>query len=157
MTYTLGAALEWRGYRSADLYLYFSRAVAELEGATVGPAARRALTDMIRSCKRGLGPAKHCEVLLLELMPDLPTKTPAWADGGPWIPHGALIVGSWWVLREIEFSNAELPSISCNVRQKSVAWTLHASKTDTAALGQTVAHGCCCAEFSPSSCWNTSR
>ena len=50
VVYALGAALKWRGYRSADLYLYLSRAVAEREGAVIGPAARRALTDVIRSC-----------------------------------------------------------------------------------------------------------
>ena len=71
MVYALGAALKWRGYRSADLYLYLSRTVAEREGAVIGPAARRALTDVIRSCRRGLGPAKHCEGLVLELLPDL--------------------------------------------------------------------------------------
>ena len=71
VVHALGAALKWRGYRSADLYLYQSRAEAEREGAVVGPAARRALTDVIRSCRRGIVPAKHCEGLVLELLPDL--------------------------------------------------------------------------------------
>ena len=70
VVYALGAALNWRGYRSADLYLYQSRAQAEREGAVVGPAARRALTDILRSCKRGIGPAQRCEGLVLELLPD---------------------------------------------------------------------------------------
>ena len=144
VVYALGAALKWRKYRSAHLYLYLSRTVAEREGAYVDVAAQRALKDVIRSCKRGLGPAKHCEGLVLELMPDLPGNPRAWAAGGPWRPRGSLILGSWWLLREIEFSNAELRSIAINSVQRTVAWTLPASKTDSSALGETVTHGCCC-------------
>ena len=50
------------------------------------------------------------------------------------------------MLREIEFSSAELRSVLVNTRQGSITWTLPASKTDSSALGETVAHGCCCPE-----------
>ena len=150
VVYALGAALKWRGYRSADLYLYLSRQVARREGATIGPAAQQAFLDVIRSCKRGLGPAKHCEGLVLELLPDLPASVVAWVKGGPCNPRNALIIGSWWMLREIEFSNAELRAVSFNVQRRSVAWTLPASKADPSALGETVTHGCCCTDVAPS-------
>ena len=102
-----------------DLCLYLRRTVSEREGADIGPAARRALTDVIRSCRRGLGPAKRCEGIVLELMPDLTGDVAAWGDGGPQNPWGALMIGSWRMLREIEFSNAEVRSVCFNTRRRS--------------------------------------
>ena len=144
VVYALGAALKWRGYRSADNYLYLSKTVAEREGATLDAATRRALKDVIRSCKRGLGPSKRCEGLILEIMPDLPAAEHSWCAGGPWRPRETLILGAWWMLREVELSNAELRSVSFNHRLLSASWTLPASKTDVSALGETVSHGCSC-------------
>ena len=48
--YALGAALKWRGYRSAEDYLRLSRTVAERESAYIDSAASRALKDIIHSC-----------------------------------------------------------------------------------------------------------
>ena len=146
VVYALGASLKWRKYRSAENYLYLSKVVAEREGAHISQATHRALTDVIRSCKRGLGPAKHCEGLVLEVMPDLPASEAAWSTGGPWRPRDSLILGSWWMTREMEFANAELRSVSLNPVRRTVSWTLPACKTDTAALGATITHGCCCGD-----------
>ena len=152
VVYALGAALKWRKYRTADIYLYLARATAEREGATIDAATRRAVTDVIRSCKRGRGPAKRCEGLVLEILPSLPATPKAWADGGPWRPRNALIIGSWWMLREIEFSGAELRSVTFNTVLKSASLTLPASKADPTALGETVSHGCLCRDGSNPLC-----
>jgi hypothetical protein len=144
VVYAFGAALKWRKYRSAADYLYLSKLVAEREGAYISQATHRALKDVIRSCNRGLGPAKHCEGLVLEIMPDLPSSQAAWAHGGPWRPRDSLILGSWWMTREIEFSNAELRSVAINTVRRTASWTLPACKTDVEALGSTITHGCCC-------------
>ena len=77
-------------------------------------------------------------------MPSLPTADAAWTKGGPWRPAASLILGSWWMLREIEFSTAEVRSVSLNTVQHTVSWTLPASKCDSSALGVTITHGCCC-------------
>ena len=146
VVYALGAALKWRKYRSAEDYLYLSKVVAERDGAHISRATLRALTDVIRSCKRGLGPAKHCEGLVLEVMPDLPDSSAAWATGGPWRPRNSLILGSWWMTREVEFANAEVRSVSINTIRRTASWTLPACKTDSAALGATITHGCCCGD-----------
>ena len=148
VVYALGASLKWRKYRSAENYLYLSKVVAERDGAHLTQATHRALKDVIRSCKRGLGPAKHCEGLVLEVMPDLPATEAAWSSGGPWRPRNSLILGSWWMTREMEFANAELRSVSLNPVRLTVSWTLPACKTDTAALGATITHGCCCGDAS---------
>ena len=79
-------------------------------------------------------------------MPDLPDDSAAWAPGGPWRPRNSLILGAWWMTREIEFSNAELRSVSLNTVRRTVAWTLPTCKTDVAALGSTITHGCCCGQ-----------
>ena len=142
--YALGAALKWAKYRTVNLYLYMARATAEGRGAEISRVTQRAMTDVIRSCKQGLGQAKSCEGLVLEIFPTLPGGSKAWSSGGPWRPRAALILGSWWVLREVEFAGAELRSVTFNTVQKSASWTLPASKADPTALGETVSHGCCC-------------
>ena len=144
VVYALAAALKWRKYRSAELYLYTARAFAERRGAFVSRAAHRAVSDMVRSCRRGLGPAKRCEGLVMESLPSLPGAYAAWAAGGPWRPRAAITLGAWWMLREIEFSNAELRSVAFNTKQRSVTLALPASKADPSALGTAVTHGCCC-------------
>ena len=145
VVHALAAALKWRHYRSADLYLYHARATAERRGAFISKAANRAMADMVRSCRRGIGPAKRCEGLILEQLPSLPGAWPAWVHRGPWRPRAALIVGSWWMLREIEFSNAELRAVSFNVQALTATLALPASKTDPSAIGTAITHGCCCA------------
>ena len=144
VVYALGAALKWRKYRAAEQYLYMARATAERRGAVVSKAAGRAVTDMIRSCRRGLGPSRRCEGLIMENMPALPGSSASWAAGGPWRPRATLIVGAWYMLREVEFSNAELRAVFFNMLQQSVTLTLPVSKADPSALGTTVTHGCCC-------------
>ena len=56
VVYALGASLKWRKYRSAEDYLFQSKVVAEREAAHISQATHRALTDVICTCKRGLGP-----------------------------------------------------------------------------------------------------
>ena len=144
VVHALAAALKWRGYRSADLYLYHARATAERSGAHISLAARRALKDMVRSCRRGIGPSKRCEGLILERLPTLTSKWAPWAHGGPWRPRAALVIGSWWMLREVEFSGAELRAVYINTQNQAATLALPASKTDPAALGVEITHGCCC-------------
>ena len=81
VVYALGSALKWRKYRAAEQYLYMARATAERRGAVVSKAASRAVTDMIRSCRRGLGPSRRCEGLIMENLPALPGGAAAWAAG----------------------------------------------------------------------------
>ena len=145
----LAAALKWRGYRSADLYLYHARATAERQGAFISRATHRAMTDMLRSVRRGRGPAKRCEGLILERMPALRGSPGAWAKHGPWRPRATLTLGSWWMLREIELSNAEIRSVTINPRMRTATLTLPSSKADPEALGASITHGCCCVTASP--------
>ena len=144
VVYALGSALKWRKYRAAEQYLYMARATAERRGAVVSKAASRAVTDMIRSCRRGLGPSRRCEGLIMENLPALPGGAAAWAAGGPMRPRSVLVIGSWYMLREIEFSNAETRSVHFNMAVLSITLTLPVSKADPSALGTSVTHGCCC-------------
>lgn len=68
VVYALGAARKWRKYRSVSTYICFSRTTARRLGAHISVAANRAVTDVIRSVKRGLGRSKHCEGLILEII-----------------------------------------------------------------------------------------
>ena len=57
-----------------------------------------------RSAVRGIGSASHSEGLPLEDFPRLSDSASSWVPGGPLFPRRALVVGSWFVLREIELA-----------------------------------------------------
>ena len=80
----------------------------------------------------------------MENLPALPGGATAWAAGGPMRPRSILVIGSWYMLREIEFSNAETRSVHFNMAVLSITLTLPVSKADPSALGTSVTHGCCC-------------
>ena len=95
VVFALGAALKWRKCRSASSKIYLSRTTAQRYGAHISTAANRAVADVLGSVDRGLGPSKHCEGLILENMPSLPSADAAWTKAGPWRPAASLILGSW--------------------------------------------------------------
>ena len=94
----LGAALTWRKYRATDQYLYAARAMAERRGAVPSLSTLRVLKDTIRSCRRGLGPTKRCEGLVLEAMASLPGAPESWHRKGPWRPRASLTLVSLCLL-----------------------------------------------------------
>ena len=70
--------------------------------------------------------------------------------GGPACPRNAILVGAWWLMREMELATVRAPHVAfsgawdrsgCGVRL-----TLPASKNDQAAFGTSRAHRCRCQE-----------
>ena len=61
-------------------------------------------------------------------------------------PKSAIIVGSWWLTREVELSTARacLIQFEGEGRSLTATWLLPASKNDPAAFGASRTHGCCC-------------
>lgn len=66
----------------------------------------------------------------MENLPSLPAAPVAWTPGGPWRPRAALTLGAWYMLREMEFSNAEIRSFTLNMVRSTVTLALPASKAD---------------------------
>ena len=65
----------------------------------------------------------------------LPSTAEPMAKGGPMFPCRSTLLASWWLLREIEASAAELTHITVDTDFKVVHWRLPSSKADWQALG----------------------
>ena len=109
---------------------------------------QRAARDAVRSCERGMGPPVQAQPLPLMMLGGLPGGVPPWTPGGPANPRNAMVVGSWFLLREVEVSTARAAHVTVTgtgERPGAVATvTLPVSKTDAQALGTTRSHRCAC-------------
>ena len=101
---------------------------------------------------RGVGGPKKSEGLPLEALAWLPDGREPWCPGGPLWPKRTMILGTWWLTREIELANAKVSHIVCSWKWQAEAvawhrvasWWLPASKTDQAGVGVERIHGCAC-------------
>jgi hypothetical protein len=73
-------------------------------------------------------------------------------DGAPVYPKEALLLGSFWILREIELAWATLSDITLNDTDSIAVWSLPVSKTDARAKACTRSWGCLCSSLSPGLC-----
>ena len=144
MIYTVMGALDGADYRSAELYLDVARQRHITSGAQwtqqLALAARRAT----RACRRGRGPAKQAQPLPLANLHQVSQQMAPAHPQGPQFPARATLISSWWLLREIEASNAEIDHVSDITDEKLIHWRLPSSKADWVALGATRSHSCCC-------------
>ena len=129
-------------YRSAGQYLYTIKKAHIEQGFDWKPNLDALLGDLRRSCARGLGGTRQAAPLPIGML----SATQRFSSS-EW-PRGweAILVGSWWLLREVELAN---------VRKKDIKFveghgcggaelTVRASKADTEAVGCMRAHACTC-------------
>eukprot|EP00973_Karenia_brevis_P000875 120867-Karenia_brevis.AAC.1 len=109
--FALGATLKAGGYRSAALHFSAARVECERKDQFVSASVQRAITDSIRSCERGMGPAKKASSSPMDRFSELPEGAAPWVNGGPVGPKHAVICGSWWMLREAELSCTRASSL----------------------------------------------
>ena len=144
----LGATLKRGGYRSAASYLWLYKVESQRRGFAWIDVFQRALKDSIRSCERGLGPPVRAQALPFASLDRLPGHSSPWVAGGPLGPRNAIIIGAWWMLRELELSTVRAAHVEIigdwRMRGVSVRLTLPASKTDAEAFGTSRSHRCHC-------------
>jgi len=107
---------------------------------------------MRRSCARGLGAPVKARALPLERFAGLPGGHDPWVGLGPVGPRNILVVGSYWMLREIELSSLRASLVEATLaadRTPRVLMHIPASKTDQAAVGAARSHGCGCSRGGP--------
>ena len=145
----LAAALLKKGhYRSAPAYIAAIKRQHILAKHPWSERLTLVVKEAVRSTLRGLGPPKQAQPFqLLSIAQHLYTKKPCPGAYNFVSPHCAVIVASWWMLREIELSALRLQDVvikgaggSCGVA------TLHlpVSKTDPGALGTFRSLSCAC-------------
>ena len=144
----LAATLKRGGYRSAASYLWLYKAESQRRGHSWDDAMDRALKDSIRSCERGLGPPTVAQPLPFALLGTLDGNPAPWTDEGPVGPRHAIVIGAWWMMREIELSTVRAAHISFTGdwgrTSLGARLVLPASKNGPAAFGAARAHRCHC-------------
>ena len=125
---------------------------AERRGYVLDDLCVRSVKDYTRSCLRGLGEPARPRPLPLSQLARLPIGRSAWVSCGPVNPKAAMIVGSWWLCREVELSTLRASLVEFNVVTRPLTASLHlpASKTDQLAAGLARMLSCTCGS-SPSS------
>ena len=137
-------ALDRAGYRSSELYLDTAKQAHIQRGFPWTSQLAQAAKQAKRACQRHRGPAKQAQPLPLPQLGALNDEEEPLAKGGPYHPIRSTILMSWWLLREIEASNAKVDDIRIDSTAMLVHWRLPSSKTDWQGLGSTRTHACCC-------------
>ena len=142
----LAAGLKARRYRSASNVLSQFKVDAERLGQEVSAAQRRLLTDAVRSCRRGLGPATRAKALDFVRLGELRQSPEPWTPGGPLGPAAAMVIGAWWLMREVEAATVRAAHVTLSeVRGRlSAEIRLPVTKADQQALGVARSHACTC-------------
>ena len=150
----LGVILKAGGYRSAESYLSLYKAEAERRGYVWTALEQRATRDAVRSCLRGLGGPQKALPLPFSRLGELDGGHLPWTAAGPVGPRNMVVLGAWFMLREVEAANSRIKDVVVHVRdgRPKVVWTLPASKTDQQACGVSRSHGCMCEDKPSPSC-----
>ena len=141
----LAASLKAGRYRSFASILSQLKVDSERKGQTWDGSLRRLYADASRSCGRGLGPSVQAMPLPFERLQELPADPRPWVTGGPVGSRNAIIMGTWFMMREVELSTLRGQLVTMDLAEvPAVSVQLPATKSDTAALGVTRAHACIC-------------
>ena len=143
----LGASLKAGRYRSASVYLSTYKSWTARHGHDWSAVLQQAFQDAVRSCERGLGGPVKARALPFGRLGELPGGDAPWTAGGPMRPRSALVLGAWFLTREIELSSASAAALELSFPRPGipqVRFHLPASKTDITAVGTAREHGCSC-------------
>ena len=137
----VGASFRFGGYRSSAQY--FSRARKEhirVTGMPAPAAVELAIRDAIRSIERGMGANAAKDAFRLDALDfDFTSKGASFS-----LAHGMVVLGSWFLCREIELANLRVKHMAVDTAGKQVTLTLASSKTDTVGSLVHRKHSCYC-------------
>ena len=134
------------GYRSVENYLSRIKDLHVEEGFDWSMSLERAFRKSKRAVNRGIGPARQSAALDLgAAFKALENRSSApVCNRGPVGLRNLLVVGCFWMLRELEISCAKVCHLEVDAVHFWVDWTLPASKTDVRALGKVRRWECVC-------------
>ena len=135
------ARLKASGYRSAGQYLYSLKREHVARGHVWTGRLTMELVNCKRSCLRGIGPPKKAPPLDLVNWDAAKAYLPTALEAGA----SAVLVGCWWLMREIELAgmrrgDMEFSGGACGV----ATLNLPVSKSDPQAKGCLRSLGCAC-------------
>ena len=134
------------GHRSVENYLSRIKDLHIGEGFDWSMCLERAFRKSKRAVNRGIGPARQSAALDLEAAfkaLDDRTCAPV-CDRGPVGLRNLIVIGCFWMLRELEISCAKVCLLEVDLVHSWVDWTLPVSETDVRALGKVRRWECVC-------------
>ena len=137
-------------YRSAESYLEAARIAFIRSGNNVSETLALEIRMAVRACRRGRGPAKQAAPLPFPALAELPWSELGTHSDGPVNPRHTLLLGAWWLCREIELS--ELTWQDCELTATQATLNFKSSKPDLEAMGEARAHDCMCKHIGPGFC-----
>ncbi len=139
----VAGALRAAGYRSVPGYLSRAKQRHVELGFAWTSVLDLLLSEVKRSCIRGLPPARQAGDVRVDLLAEKLSVGGSWlGPAGPRATRDVLLVASLWILREIELAAARTSDVRFTLDSRTVSWFLPSSKTDTAASGVEVTLGC---------------
>ena len=132
-------------YRSFNNYMNMAADQHLMEGFPMPKSLQRMMTKVRRAVERGQGPADQSLPLHLQAVAELGMGEQPVVQGGMVCPQQAMIMGAFFMTREIELTAANLSDIYWDLPGRRFIWLLPASKTDTSAKGVRRSWGCVCA------------
>ena len=133
------------GYRSWGNYLSRAKSQHVREGHHWTDQLELAFKEAKRSVERGQGPARQSAPLDVVAVASQSVGFEPIHGDWPVNPKGLFVMGSMFMMREIEISLTRVCHIKLNVASGTLAWLLPASKTDPKALSVTRTWSCVCA------------
>ena len=103
------------------------------------------IRDSTRSVERGVGPSRQSFPVDPQRVLDLGVLEEPVCSEGPIGPTDFIIVGAFFLTREIEIACAKSTHVEMDHMNMEVQWTLPVSKNDPRAIGASRTWGCTCA------------
>ena len=122
------ALLKAGGYSSAPNHLSAAWVASRDRGFPEDPLIAPEAVRLKRSCLRGIGQAKQTHALPLRRLGELTSDPEPWAPGGPIAPRDTLVLGSWFLMREIEMASAKIGDVAVSETAKEFSLTLRAQR-----------------------------
>jgi hypothetical protein len=132
------------GYRSYPNYLSAVKTVHVERGHAWSEQLEGIARWTTRSVLRGIGPARQSRPFRLSAVMALQCSDAPLVIGGPKFPLQAMMVGSMFLLREVELAGIAVEHVSLDAARQEVTVRLTSSKSDFMALGTSRTWGCIC-------------
>ena len=134
------------GYRSFPNYLSAIKAEHVLRGHDWTQILDLMGRWSTRSVLRGIGPARQSQAIDLLRVYAIPVELDPVFPGGPVSPRRLFILGSQFILRELEIAVAVVSHWTFDHTLSTITWNLPTSKTDVMAVGIPRTWGCICSD-----------
>ena len=127
---TIGGALKAANFKATNSYLVrYKRAHVEA-GHPVSDELLLVLRSAKRAAARGAGATKKATVFDVERVASSPDVRAPAVVGGPGHPRRFVVIGTWWLLREIEASLIRINQVTFAADGVTASLDFPVSKTD---------------------------